>query len=323
MEMIMLIGHGSPKKEANCMETVGQMLHGQLHPGCTAACVRICYLQYHSPTFPEAVHAAAADGATRIVVHPYFLNAGVHVTEDIPALLREAAARYPRVTFTCTEPLGISAEIVQIVGSRIREAAGIAPGAIEERSFEAIEREIDLSGLPGEQKPLVKRVIHTTADFDFRSSLLFHPQAVRAGVAAIRGGRSILTDVEMVKAGINKRALGRWGGEVICRIGAKSGAADKTRAEEALAEALDDKVGIVAIGNAPTALLACIELIRQGRARPDLVVGVPVGFVRAVEAKALLGAQEFPFITTVGRKGGSPVAAALVNGLLKLAEAET
>jgi precorrin-8X/cobalt-precorrin-8 methylmutase len=320
MEGIILVGHGSPKKEANRMELVGRLLHGRLHPGCSSECVRVAYLQYDAPAVMDAIGEAVRAGAESLVIHPYFLSSGVHVTEDIPGIIREAQALYPDVSFTYTEPLGISEEIVNVVEDRIKAARGIAPERIEAESFNIISRELDLSGLPEETRPIVARVVHATADFDFRSSLVFHPDAVRAGLSAIREGKSVLTDVEMIRAGINIKSLGRWGGRVLCEIGDVEPAGDQTRAEAAIEEGLDGRVGIVAVGNAPTALLKCMELINSGRARPALVVGVPVGFVRAVESKALLAAQSFPYITSVGRKGGSTVAAAIVNALLKMAE---
>ncbi len=322
MEGIILVGHGSPKKEANRMELVGRLLHGRLHPGCSSECVRVAYLQYDTPAVMDAIEEAVRAGAASLVIHPYFLSSGVHVTEDIPGIIGEAQALYPRVSFTYTEPLGISEEIVNVVEDRINAAKGIAPERIEAESFNIISRELDLSGLPEETRPIVTRVVHATADFDFRNSLVFHPDAVRAGLSAIREGKSVLTDVEMIRAGINIKSLGKWGGRVLCKIGGVTPIEGKTRAETAIEEGLDGGVGIVAVGNAPTALLKCMELINSGRARPALVVGVPVGFVRAVESKALLAAQSFPYITSVGRKGGSTVAAAIVNALLKMADGE-
>jgi precorrin-8X/cobalt-precorrin-8 methylmutase len=180
--------------------------------------------------------------------------------------------------------------------------------------------------VPAEQLPIVRRVIHATADFEFKSSLVFSKDAVKAGIEAIMAGKDILTDVEMVRTGINKRLLERRGGTVICAVAdddvaARSEETGKTRAELAVEKALSGRVGIVAIGNAPTALLKVIELVGalpEGLPRP-LVIGVPVGFVKAFESKALLAGQRFPFITNLSRKGGTPVAVAIVNALLRMA----
>lgn len=321
MEGIILVGHGSPKKEANRMELIGRLLHGRMHPDCSSRCVRVSYLQYDSPTVMEAIDSAVKDGVTRLVIHPYFLSAGVHVTEDIPGIIKEAEALYPRVSFAYTEPLGVSEELVHVVMDRIKAAKGIATSKIESESFNAVSRELDFSDIPEEIRPIIKRVIHTTADFEFKNGMLLHPKAVKAGLSAVKGGKNILTDVRMIKAGINERALSRWGGKVVCEIGKTIPSEEKTRAETAIESALeDDGIGVVVIGNAPTALIKCVEMIQDGRARPDLVIGVPVGFVRAVESKALLAAQDFPYITNVGRKGGSTVAAAIMNALIKIAE---
>lgn len=206
----------------------------------------------------------------------------------------------------------------------------IKPLEIEAESFRIIEREFAgetgraIDDYSREEFAVMRRVIHATGDFGFAGNLRFHPQAIVAGLAAIRAGKNVLTDVNMAAAGISRTYLGKFGGQVICRVGEPEVAVQAsrlglTRSETALALAADDNVGIVAIGNAPTALLALMELIKAGTIRPDLVVGVPVGFVNAAESKELLSQKGYPFITALGRKGGSPVAVAIVNALLRLA----
>jgi len=206
----------------------------------------------------------------------------------------------------------------------------IKPLEIEAESFRIIEREFagetgcSVADYSLEEFAVMRRVIHATGDFGFAANLRFHKQAIAAGLAAIRAGKNVLTDVNMAAAGISRSFLGKFGGQVICRVGepevaASAGRLGLTRSETALALAADDNVGIVAIGNAPTALLAVMELIAAGKIRPDLVVGVPVGFVNAAESKELLSQKDYPFITALGRKGGSPVAVAIVNALLRLA----
>ena len=197
---------------------------------------------------------------------------------------------------------------------------------IEKRSFEIISEEVDLSDVPKKYLPIVKRVIHATADFEFKKTLVFHADAIKTGIQAIQSGKDILTDIEMVKTGINKKLLEKWGGKVICNIPARDRTSgNKTRAERGIESALkeDSNIGILAIGNAPTALLKTIELLNSSNSpfahSPILVVGVPVGFVKALESKALLATQKFPFITNLSRKGGTPVAVAIVNALLKIA----
>ncbi len=330
MEIILLAGHGSPKDDANNIEQVAALLHNMIHPGCLDDCVRVAYLQFARPGIKEALDRCIADGARRIIVYPYFLSSGMHVTKDIPGIIESIRAEAPDVEFIYTEPLGINSKLAQVVLERIEEATGMSPQAIERKSFELLSEEFDLSDVPAERLPIVQRVIHSTADPEFKGSLLFHPEAVDAGVAAIRAGRDILTDVEMVRAGINSGLLSRWGGRVICGINQNRGRDARgtetmTRAERGIEKVLrnNGNIGIIAIGNAPTALLKTIEIFNSSppHARAStLVVGVPVGFVRAVESKALLARQDFPFITNLSRKGGTAVAVAIVNALLRIAE---
>lgn len=328
MEQIILIGHGSPKKEANNINVIADLLHRTIHPGCGKTCVKVAYLQFVEPDIRQAIEECAADGAQTIILHPFFLSAGMHVTKDIPEVIAEAKAAHPGIDFRYTEPLGLHDGLVDIVLDRIRSVTFEKPLDIEKRSFEIIGDEIDLSGLPREQVPIVTRVIHATADFEFRDSLVFHPDAVPAALQAIRSGKDILTDIEMVRSGINRKLLERWGGKVVCLLNDEdvvktSEETGRTRAEISMEKGLGQNVGIVVIGNAPTALLRMIELLNGaalGAQRPlPVVVGVPVGFVKALESKSLLSTQPFPFITNLSRKGGTPVAVAVVNALLKMA----
>ena len=319
MEKIILVGHGSPKKDANNMDVVGRMLHEKLHPGCSEGCVMSAYLQFQSPTLQDALDAAVKNGTTKLIIHPYFLSAGMHVTKDIPEVIEGYRKASPDIEFVYTEPLGVSQRLVELVVERMNEAAGFEPQEIEDKSFEILSEDADLTGFDESLHPIVKRVIHATADFSFLNTLTFHPDALEAGLRAVRAGKNIVTDVEMVRAGINSRILDSWGGKAICKVAEVTAVEGKTRSETAMDEAIDANTGIVLIGNAPTALQRVVELIRAGSIKPDLVIGVPVGFVRAVESKAELSAQEFPFITNAGRRGGTPVAVAIVNAILLIA----
>jgi precorrin-8X/cobalt-precorrin-8 methylmutase len=332
MEKIIIAGHGSPKKDANNIEQVAGLLHNMVHPECSDDCVRVAYLQFAEPNIAQAITSCVDDGATKVIVHPYFLSSGMHVTSDIPEIIDAARKKYPDVEFVFTEPLGIHNKMAQVMLERIQSASGLKPEEIEQKSFEILSEEIDLSDVPSERLPIIKRVIHATADFEFKHSLIFHPDALQAGLDALRAGKDILTDVEMVKTGINKRLLGRWGGKVICKIQSPDHKAEngdnRTRSEIGIEEALgeENNIGIIAIGNAPTALLKVIEIMNNSKSEISnlksqiLVVGVPVGFVKAVESKALLAQQTIPFITNSSRKGGTPVAVAIVNALLKIAD---
>jgi precorrin-8X/cobalt-precorrin-8 methylmutase len=169
-------------------------------------------------------------------------------------------------------------------------------------------------------------MIHTAADFEYMQSVRFHPRAVEAGIAAIRRGRHIITDTRMACTGMRSRDLERFGATVRCLIGdsevartaARQGSTRAAAAVDAAVDLMAD--GIYVVGNAPTALLRLIELIRNGHAEPALIVGLPVGFVNAAESKAALLTLDRPFITNVGRKGGSNVAAAVINALTILAQ---
>ena len=332
-ESILLLGHGSPKKDANNLERVGKMLHGMLHAGCAEDCVKVAYLQFAEPGIMDTIRESVNRGAKKIILHPFFLSSGMHVTKDIPGMIAKARDLYPEVKFIYTEPLGVHEKLAQIVMERISAADDLAPAAIEKRSFDILSAEADLSSIPADRLSIVQRVIHATGDFEFKNTLTFHPDAVAYGIKAIKSGKDILTDVEMVQTGINKRWLSPWKGKVVCSIrntGAQGSSKPTedgkttTRAERGIEAALKENlnIGIIAIGNAPTALLKVIELFNSsvfaGRPLP-LVVGVPVGFVKAVESKALLAEQRFPFITALGRKGGTPAAVAIVNALLKMA----
>ena len=203
------------------------------------------------------------------------------------------------------------------------ELQRVAPADIEARSMELIGQELGERVFPAEQLPVVKRVIHTTADFEYADSLVFSAGAVEAGVAAIRQGCTIVTDTQMAFSGVNKRVLEKFGGRAVCfmsdpDVAAEAKARGETRATVSMerAAALEGSV-IFAIGNAPTALIRLYELIREGKVRPRLVIGAPVGFVNVLPAKELIqGLADTPYIVAGGRKGGSNIAACICNALL-------
>ena len=197
----------------------------------------------------------------------------------------------------------------------------LPPMEIEKESFRIITEELGDRTLDPEQAPILKRVIHTTADFDYADNLYFSPNAVALAKEAICGGATVVTDTQMALSGINKKALARFGGEVKCfmsdeDVAAAARAQGVTRARISMDKgaALGENV-IFAIGNAPTALIRLRELI-DGGYRPKLIIGVPVGFVNVVPSKELIIASPVPCIVARGRKGGSNVAASIVNALL-------
>lgn len=198
--------------------------------------------------------------------------------------------------------------------------------SIEDGSFAIIDAEAGPHAFEADQWQVVRRVIHATADFEFKQLMRFHPQAVRAGVAALRRGCPVIVDVKMIAAGLNEQRLAAYGCSVISYISdpdviALATARNSTRAIEAMRKAhalgmLDGAV--VAIGNAPTALLETARLVTESRARPALVIGVPVGFVSAAESKEAALALPTPHIVSQGRKGGSAIAVAIIHALLLL-----
>ena len=193
------------------------------------------------------------------------------------------------------------------------ELENVKPMEIEKRSFEIITEELgDKQLLPGTEL-IVKRCIHTSADFDYADNLCFSPDVVERAMKAIKEGACIVTDTQMAKAGINKRALARYGGEV-AKIAKENGT---TRATASMDKAATfDKKLIFAIGNAPTALVRLYELIEDGKLNPELIIGVPVGFVNVVQSKELIMDSGAPYIVARGRKGGSNIAACICNALL-------
>lgn len=199
----------------------------------------------------------------------------------------------------------------------------LPPAEIEKRSFEIITRELGGRTFPPDQDPVVKRVIHTTADFDYADNLVFSEGAVAAGREALLSGATVITDTSMAMAGINKRVLARLGSSVRCfmadgNVAAEAMARGVTRAAVSMERAADlPGRKIFAVGNAPTALIRLRELADEGLVSPALIIGVPVGFVNVEAAKEMiLELKSVPHIVARGRKGGSSVAAAIVNALL-------
>jgi precorrin-8X/cobalt-precorrin-8 methylmutase len=198
----------------------------------------------------------------------------------------------------------------------------IKPGDIEKRSFEIIGEILGERRLAPENELVIKRVIHTTADFDYADNLVFSPHAVRRGIEALKAGCDVVTDTQMGRSGINKTVLEKLGGQVRCYmsdpdVAAEAKARGVTRAVVSMEHAVrSDKPTIFAIGNAPTALIRLRELIQEGKGNPVLVIGVPVGFVNVVESKEQIIATDIPHIVARGRKGGSNVAAAIVNAMI-------
>ncbi len=203
------------------------------------------------------------------------------------------------------------------------ELEQVLPKDIERRSFEIMTEDLgDTQLIPGTE-PIVKRCIHTSADFDYAKNLVFSKDAVQKALDAIRQGASIVTDTQMGKSGINKKRLAKYGGEVFCfmsdedvAIQAKTNGTTRAVASMEKAAKLNKKL-IYAIGNAPTALIHLYEQVEKGIVDPELIIGVPVGFVNVVQSKELiLKLEDTPYIIARGRKGGSNIAACICNALI-------
>ncbi len=324
---VLLVAHGSRKEEANRelfshLERLRQYFgHFPMEAG---------FMELASPTIDEAVRALVEQGVKEVVVLPYFLFKGMHTTKDIPEMVRESVNRYnSSADVRLLEPVGAHPLVFDILREGLHAELSpsatikdVAPESIEQESMRIIDGYTRGWHIPDRVRPIVKRVIHTTGDFEYLKTLVFHPDAVRAGVDALRGGATIYTDVTMVKSGINKR----YGHSVVCalneegvkELAEREGITRAAASIRSLSERLDGS--IVAIGNAPTALLTLLDMVKSRMVSPALIVGTPVGFVNAREAKLVLEALDtVPYITNRGFKGGSTVAAAIVNALIKMA----
>ncbi|MGN0264148.1 MAG: precorrin-8X methylmutase [Oliverpabstia sp.] len=202
------------------------------------------------------------------------------------------------------------------------ELENVKPRDIERRSFEIITEELGDRKLDPDKEMIIKRCIHTSADFDYADNLCFSDGVVQKAMDAIRNGACIVTDTQMGRSGINKKALARYGGEVFCFMSdedvaeqAKTQGTTRATASMDKAAAMDRPL-IFAIGNAPTALVRLYELIQEKKIQPEMIIGVPVGFVNVVQSKELIMKTDVPYIVAKGRKGGSNIAACICNALL-------
>ncbi|MHB1390063.1 MAG: precorrin-8X methylmutase [Thermoleophilia bacterium] len=346
---IVLLGHGSRAPEAGVLlARIAASLGKRYDCPVVAAS-----LQFNSPSLAEACRRLAADGIRRIVVAPYFLFTGNHLKEDIPGELWQLQAQLPGVELLLTGSLGQDERLVDVMQDRVdeflagdpggaslqsdMETATAGPGAgpgetsslvqhpIEAQSFDIIDGLLlpDDPAAPAYQ--VTRRVVHATGDPGLADALVFSGTALAAAAAAVKDRALIVCDVGMVAAGIAPTAA-RMGMELECAVATEDTAALSaregiTRGAAGMRLLAADRGldgAIVAIGNAPTALFECLRLAAQEGARPALVIGVPVGFVGAAESKQALMESGLPHITLPGNRGGSNVAVAIVNALIRL-----
>ena len=324
---ILIISHGSPRAQAN---QGFEALVARVASRLGGAEVLPTFFSITQPDIPDRVAALVSNGVHRILLMPYFLYSGQHVTVDIPALLDECRRRFPHVAIELLPPLENDPAMEDLLVERLAPFAGSEAAlpneaaAIERRSYEIIDRQLGEGG-PADPaaRQIIRRVVHATADISFARTLRIHPEAVERGRAALAANKPVICDVRMLQAGVTKIR-----GDVLCAIdqtevAAVAKAKSCTRAAAAM-ELLAPKWdgAIVAIGNAPTALWKVIELARNGGPRPAVVVGLPVGFVGARESKLALLESDLCYITNTSPRGGSPVAAAAVNALAMLGQQE-
>lgn len=351
---LVLLGHGSRAAvdEANqVLLRLAEMVRGKA--GFARLETAFMNPKARRQSLAEAVEKMIREGAERIIVAPVFLSNGLHMQQDIPAEITRLKQKY-QVEIRLAAHLGADPRIAEVIADRIRSelivpGSGLrvtgfydselgtrdsqlddvgevnfltAPQAIEARSRMIIEQLIGDLTFP--EREILGRIIHATGDPALASCTEIHPEAVRAAGQVFTGGKKIIADVQMVKAGINSRQAEQLGLEIYCAVDdpevvEKAREKELTRAMVAL-KALAGLIpgNLVVVGNAPTALRELIRLTESGEVRPALVVGTPVGFVGAAQAKKALTRLDVPYITVHGARGGSAVAVSIVNALLEL-----
>jgi precorrin-8X/cobalt-precorrin-8 methylmutase len=319
---ILVVSHGSPRATTN--EGFVSLV-GRIAARLDTAEILPAFFSIARPSIVDQVAALVSRGFRRVVLMPYFLYSGQHITQDVPVLLEECRRQFPDVTIELLPTLENDPALEDVVVERLTPVAGggadpvtIAVGpAIQQRSYQIIARQLAAYGPmePG-AAAVLRRIVHATADLSFARTLRIHPEAIQRGRAALAAGKPVVCDVRMLQAGITKTR-----NEVLCAIdrddvvvaAQQNGCTRAAAAIEQLASQLDG--ALVAIGNAPTALRKVLEIVRAGGPRPAVVVGLPVGFVDAAESKLALLESGLCYITNIGPRGGSPVAAAAVNAL--------
>jgi len=333
---VIILAHGSRNEceVSEILTEVSRTVKAWLPPGVE---VMGAAMQFNHPDLEEAIELLVKQGVKRVVVMPYFLFQGIHPTRDIPSRIGVIRQTNPEVEFILANTLGVDKHLANLVVKRIQEAAPElslehsfsvmhnAPQTIEPRSMAIIEDLLPPLDCSEEERQVIKRIVHAAGDPQVASLVRLHPNAVSAGIAAIRQGKPIFTDVRMVVVGINHHLARKFGCSIHCAFDEpevmRQAPAKNTTRSAAAVRSLGMRLhgAIVAIGNAPTALLALLDLIDGGDVLPALVVGMPVGFVQARESKAELMKRDIPYITIEGTRGGSAAAVATVNALLNLA----
>jgi precorrin-8X/cobalt-precorrin-8 methylmutase len=348
---LVLIGHGSklPHNREN-LEKIAEIMRKR----SSFTVVEISFMVRDTPTISEAIETVAKMGVKKIVLVPAFLAPGVHTTQEIPQLIevkdKEAQLSEKGVQLLYGEPIGADECIAVILEEKALKALGqnvpehehakFATGMPSEKalagtniyntSMSLIRPEIKetLAAAPAQHAAIIERVVHTTADPDFAKLLVISDKAVDAGIAAIKAGAKIVTDVKMIQAGINEERVKKFGGKIVTyisdpRVSKMANDEAITRSAAATRLAVEDNVdgAIFLIGNAPTAAFELTKAVEAGTAKPALIVATEVGYVDAAQSKEAVANLSVPHIIIRGRKGGSTIAVAIFNALLGMAEA--
>ncbi len=344
---LILIGHGS--KLPYNRETL-EKLAETIRKRSSFDRVEICFMVRNKPAIPEALEKVVKEGNTKIVLVPTFLAHGVHTKYEIPEILetkqKELGLKAQGIEIIYGEPLGSDERIAEIIEEKalrilgqdnseikVREASNLTASTKMYKTSMNIIRPLisdTLEKVPETHAPIIERVVHTTADPEFAKLVVIDERAVEAGVAAIKSGAKIITDVKMVRAGINESRIKRFGGQIVTYVDDERAIKlakqeSTTRSAAAMRLAVKDGVdnSIIAIGNAPTAAFELAKAVKEGVAKPALIIATPVGYVGAAESKQEIATLPIPFVVVQGPKGGSALAVAIFNALLAMAEKES
>jgi precorrin-8X/cobalt-precorrin-8 methylmutase len=343
---LVLVGHGSESTQyKESLEKLAEILRAR----SKFKDVEVSFMIKNKPTISEAIKFAARSGVKKIVLIPVFLAPGMHTEKDIPEILGlkkgERTLNTGELEIIYGEPIGPDRRLAEIIEEKAlralkqghetsvpREFDGLAASsALFEASISEIRRMINgmLEGFREEHIRIIERVVHATADPEFAKLIVIHEKAVESGVNAIKAGAKVITDVKMVKAGINEKKLERFGAKVVNYVDDERAVKlafenHITRAAAAMRLAIEEGIedAIVVIGNSPTATFELVNAVKEVKAEPALIIATPVGFVYAAESKEEVLKLPTPFITARGPKGGSSVAVAIFNALLSMAEGQ-
>jgi len=341
---LILVGHGSRlPQHKESIEKLAEILRST----SKFKLVETAYMIRNRPSIVEALDQMSKRGVKKVVLIPVFMTLGSHTLEDIPKILGLGeggrVTKWGGMEVIYGDPLGPDIRIAKIIEEKALEALGermqpqispdseglAATDAIFETSMSVVRSMIReaLEKVSEKHARIIERVVHATADPEFAKLIVIHDKAVEAGIKAIKSGAKVITDVKMVMAGINATKLRKFGGKILCYIDDEralklASERNLTRAAAAMRLAINEDLnyGIAVIGNSPTATFELVKAVKNKEAAPALIIATPVGFIKAAEAKEAVMKLEIPFITLRGFKGGSPIAVAIFNALLTLAE---